>query len=76
MNAMKYLFDQNVSSLISKPLVILFRNSFINNCFPKQWKKDNTTPVHKKTDKQLARNYRPVSLLFICDKILKIGRFN
>ena len=33
-------------------------------------------PVHKKGDKQSLRNYRPVSLLPICDKILERLIFN
>ena len=38
-------------------------------CFPKEWKKANILPVRKKNDKQLIKNYRPVSLLPICAKI-------
>ena len=30
--------------------------------FPKEWKKANIVPVHKKNYKQLIKNYRPVSL--------------
>ena len=33
---------------ISKPLSILFRNCFENQCFPNEWKKANIVPVHKK----------------------------
>ena len=33
---------------IAKPLSILFRNCFENQCFPKEWKKANIVPVHKK----------------------------
>ena len=50
------------ASSISKPLAILFRNCLKRECFPKEWKK-------KKHDKQLIKNYRPVSLLPICSKI-------
>ena len=36
-----------------------------NNClqsgsFPNNWKKSNAVPIHKKGDKQLLQNYRPV----------------
>ena len=36
------------ASSIAKPLSILFRNCFQNECFPKEWKKANIVPVHKK----------------------------
>ena len=40
------------------------------------WKLANVTPIHKKEDKQLVRNYRPISLLPICGKIFKKTTFN
>ena len=55
---------------ISKPLHILFNNSVINECCPNEWKKANIISVHKKGDKQVIKNYRPVSLLPICSKII------
>ena len=52
------------TSSISKPLVILFRSCLESECFPKEWKKANIVPVHKKKhDKQLIKSYRPISLL-------------
>ena len=41
------------ASSIAKPLSILFRNCFENQCLPKEWKKSNIGTVHKKNDKQL-----------------------
>ena len=32
----------------AKPLSILFRSCFENQCFAKEWKKANIVPVHKK----------------------------
>ena len=61
---------------ISKPLHILFNNSVINECFPNEWKKANIIPVHEKGDKQIIKNYRPVSLLPICGKIFEKIIFN
>ena len=49
-----------------KPLLILFQNSINSSHFPDIWKKSNIIPLHKKNDKQLIKNYRPVSLLFLC----------
>ena len=37
--------------------------------FPQEWNKANVVPVHKKNDKQLVKNYHPISLLPICGKI-------
>ena len=31
----------------------------------------NVVPVHKKSDKQILKNYRPVSLLPICGKVFE-----
>ena len=44
--------------------------------FPKEWKEANIIPVHKKGDKQLITNYRPVSLLPICGKVFEKIIFN
>ena len=33
--------------------------------------KTNIIPVHKKGDKQLITNYRPVSLMSICEKVFE-----
>ena len=44
--------------------------------FPNNWKKSNVVPIHKKDEKQLLQNYRPVSLLPICGKIFERIIFN
>ena len=53
---------------LSKPLIILFQNSAKLTYFPDKWKISNITPVHKKNEKQLVENYRPISLLPIFGK--------
>ena len=45
---------------------LIFENCLRTRLFPGQWKKANVVPIHKKGDKQLIKNYRPVSLLPIC----------
>ena len=40
------------------------------------WKKFNIAPVHKKGDKQLLENYRPVSLLPILGKVFEKILYN
>ena len=61
---------------ISKPLHILFDNSIINECFPNEWKKANTIPVHKKGGMRIIKNYRTVSLLPISSKVFEKIMFN
>ena len=56
---------------MTNPLIILFQNSIKSPHFPDIWKKSNIIPVHKKNDKQLIQNYRPISLLPIFGKIFE-----
>ena len=56
---------------ISSPLYIIFRNCISKGKFPKKWKKGNIIPIHKKNERNLITNYRPVSLLPICGKIFE-----
>ena len=59
-----------------KPLILLFENSTKSSCYPDIWKRSNIIPVHKKNDKQLVNNYRPISLLPIFGKIFEKIIFN
>ena len=61
---------------ILKPLKLIFENCLRTTLFRDQWKKANVAPIHKKGYKQLLENYRLVSLLPICDKILEHLIFN
>ena len=61
---------------IYKPLEIIFNQCLETGVFPSEWKKGNIVPIHKKGDKQMVQNYRPVSLLPICGKILERLMFN
>ena len=53
------------------PLNIIFSNILLTSTYPDQWKLANVTPIFKKGDKQLIKNYRPISLLPICSKIFE-----
>ena len=59
-----------------KPLTILFKNSTSTCCYPDIWKKSHIIPAHKKNDKRLVNNYRPISLLPIFGKIFEKIIFN
>jgi len=58
------------------PLKLIFNNILTTGIFPKQWKRANVTPVHKKENKQVINNYRPISLLPIFAKVFEKIIFN
>ena len=58
-------------SAIYKPLAIILKQWVDTGIFPSEWKKGNIVPIHKKGNKETLNNYRPVSLLPICGKILE-----
>ena len=56
---------------LAVPLDIICRLSVRTAVFPTVWKRANVIPVHKKGSKKLPDNYRSVSLLAICSKVLE-----
>ena len=56
---------------IARPLTLIFQNSLAAGILANHWKKAYIVPIHKKNDKQIVSNYRPVSLLPICSKIFE-----
>ena len=70
---MKFLQEFNKFKLnkFKLQLKIIFDNILLTGIFPDQWKEANVTPVHKKNDKQLISNYRPISLLPILAKVFE-----
>ena len=67
---------KNSADSIAHPLTLVFQNSLVAGIFANDWKKCNIVPVHKKSDKQIFSNYRPVSLLPKCSKIFENLIFN
>ena len=57
-------------SSVCRPLQISYKFSLDKGKFPQEWRKANVVPEHKKNDKQLVKNYRPISLLPICGNVL------
>ena len=62
---------KSVSEFISVPLSILFNKSLNSGTLPSDWKCANVTPIHKKGARNLACNYRPVSLTSIFSKLME-----
>ena len=56
-------------------IVPLFNNILSTAIYPDMWKLPNVTPIFKKGDKQLIKNYRPTSLLPICGKMFEKNHF-
>ena len=56
---------------IVKPLSMIFNNFIDTGTFRDIWKRSNIIPVHRKVDRQIVDNYRPVSLLPIFRKIFE-----
>ena len=56
---------------ICRLLNIIFKICLCTGKFPSEWKKANIVPIHKKEDKQIVKNYRPVSFLPLCGEIFE-----
>ena len=61
---------------IVKPLSLIYQICLNTGTFPDIWKTSNIVPVHKKSDKKIDNNYRPVSLLPLCGQIMERLVFN
>ena len=58
-------------SEVASPLQIIFQKCIDTGKFPDSWKYANIQPVHKKNNRQIKSNYRPISLLPLCGKLLE-----
>ena len=52
-------------------LTLFFQASLDQGTVPKDWKQANIVPLHKKGDKSVVLNYRPISLTPITSKLLE-----
>ena len=62
---------QLCAAQLAIPLEILCKLSLKQAVFPRSWKDANSIPVHKKGDKKNPSNYRGISLLHLCSKVLE-----
>ena len=58
-------------NIISKPLTCIFNKSLSLGRFHNQWKMANLVPIHKANEKNLHKNYRPISLLSCLGKVFE-----
>ena len=56
---------------IAVPLSLIYQKCVDTGKFPDSWKLANVQPIHKKNNRQVKSNYRPISLLPLCGKILE-----
>ena len=56
---------------LAPALRLVFQKSLDSGNLPQSWLCANISPIHKKGDRSLASNYRPVSLTSICCKVLE-----
>ena len=61
---------------VAHKLRLIFPKPMAAGTFATQCKRANVVPIHKKNDKQIVSNYRPVSLLPISSKIFEKLIFN
>ena len=62
---------KEISQSASEWLAFIFQQSLNLNTVPSDWTKALVTAVHKKDNKSLPSNYRPISLTSICCKVME-----
>ena len=60
---------KELASVICVPLAIIFKTSIRSGTLPDEWKLANVTTIHKNGHRQMAGNYRPVSLTLVVCKV-------
>ena len=61
---------------IVKPLYLIYTECLETGRFPSSWKNAIVLPIHKQENRQLKKNYRPISLLPPCRKIFESLMFD
>ena len=64
-------FLKEASEELCSPLSMIFRESILTSTIPKQWKIARVSAIHKKGNKKLASNSRPVSITSIVCRTLE-----
>jgi hypothetical protein len=56
--------------ILSYPLGIIFNESLTSSVYPDMWEKANSSPIHKKDNKNNTTNYMPISFISIVGKFM------
>ena len=62
---------KELDEVISYPITMIYKKSLEESELPRQWKDAEITPIYKKEQRNLPKNYRPVSLTSIICKIME-----
>ena len=62
---------KDAAYVLSSPLIHLINLSLTTGLVPNKWKIAKVTPIHKKGNTNDYNNYRPISVLNTCSKILE-----
>ena len=62
---------RELADYIAEPLFSIMTKSLREGCLPDDWKIANVSPVYKKGNKNLAENYRPISLTSIVCRVME-----
>ena len=67
---------KSASNIVAPHLTTIINISLASGSFPNSWKLADVKPLHKSGDKDQLTNYRPISLLPSCSKVIeKIVRY-
>ncbi|KAK4808263.1 hypothetical protein QYF61_020753 [Mycteria americana] len=62
---------KELAEVLTKPLSIIYQQSWLTGEVPADWRLANVTPIYKKGRKEDPGNYRPVSLTSVLGKLME-----